>query len=186
MDRNQAFELLTKYVKGDIVLKHSLAVESSMRQMARFYGEDVEAYGLTGLLHDIDYEKSPQTHPFSGTPILLDANVPLEIIAAILGHATEVSQRKTRMAKALFAVDELSSFVIACALMRPSKSYDDLEVSSVTKKLKSSSFAKGVDRNLVQQGAKELGLELSVLIEEVIKGLRIREKELVAMGYSTL
>lgn len=185
MDRQEAFELLRKYVEGDVVLKHSLSVESSMRQMARYYGEDVEEYGLAGLLHDIDYEKFPETHPHSGTPILKEAGVPEEIITAILGHATE-GPRDTIMAKALFAVDELSSFVTACALMRPSRSYDDLEVSSVNKKLKSKGFARGVDRELIDIGAAELGLEKDILIMEVIKGLRIREQELSHLGYSTL
>jgi putative nucleotidyltransferase with HDIG domain len=185
MDRSEAFGLLRKYVEGDVVLKHSLSVESSMRQMARFYGEDIEEFGLAGLLHDIDYEKFPETHPYSGTPILREAGVPEEIVSAILGHATD-GPRDTLMAKALFAVDELSSFVTACALMRPSRSYDDLEVSSVNKKLKSKGFARGVDRELIDIGAAELGLDKDVLIMEVIKGLRTREKELALLGYSTL
>ncbi len=185
VERSEAFELLGKYVEGDVVLKHSLSVESSMRQMARFYGEDIEKFGLAGLLHDIDYEKFPETHPHSGTPILREAGVPEDIVSAILGHATE-SPRDTLMAKALFAVDELSSFVTACALMRPSRSYDDLEVSSVNKKLKSKGFARGVDRELIDIGASELGLDKDLLIMEVIKGLRTREKELTLLGYSTL
>lgn len=187
MKREEAFEILKKYMSSESLLKHSFAVEGSMRGLARKYNEDVEKWSIVGLLHDIDYEKYPDTHPEEGQNILKEENIEEEIRVAIYGHAKESkSYRESLMAKALFAVDELSSFIVACALVRPSKSFEDLELKSVKKKLKDKGFAKGVNREIIKESSEELGLESSELITEIIEALRVRERELNLEGYSLL
>lgn len=160
--------------------RHMLAVEAAMRAYASHFGEDVERWGLAGLLHDFDYERFPNDaqaadaeHPSEGVRHLRTLGYPDDICQAILGHApfTGVA-RESQMAKALFAVDELCGLITAAALVRPSKSVMDLEASSVRKKLKDKAFARGVSREDVVNGAAELGVELEAHIAFVIEAMR--------------
>ena len=184
-DRSDAWELLCEYTKGDSLRKHALAVEAAMRACAVRYGEagaDVDEWGLVGLLHDFDYEMFPDPeggHPFKGANIMCGRGYPDRIIRAIMGHATYTGvPRDTAMARALFATDELCGFLVACALVRPSRSLDDLEVSSVKKKLKDKAFARTVNRDDIRQGVEELGVELDEHIRFVIDALRPLQKEI--------
>jgi predicted hydrolase (HD superfamily) len=183
-DRNEAWELLCEYTKGDSLRKHALAVETAMRACAARYGgaeADTDEWGLVGLLHDFDYEMFPSAdqHPFTGSNILCGRGYPDRIIRAILGHATYTGvPRDTPMAKALFATDELCGFLVACALVRPSRSLDDLEVKSVKKKLKDKAFARSVNRDDIHQGVDELGVPLEEHIQFVIDALRPAQKEI--------
>lgn len=162
------------------------AVELAMRHFAPRYGGDPEYWGIVGLLHDYDYERFPNAeraadreHPTEGVNHLRALGFPEDGCQAILGHAEFTNTpRITDMAKVLFAVDELAGFVVACALVRPSKSLADLEVKSVKKKLKDKAFARGVSREDVHAGAEELGLPLDEVIGEVIAALRPAEREL--------
>jgi predicted hydrolase (HD superfamily) len=176
--REEAWELLCEYTKGKSLRQHALAVEAAMRAAAVRYGglgEDVDEWGMTGMLHDFDYEMFPtaEEHPFKGSNILCGRGYPDRIIRAILGHATYTGvARDTQMARALFATDELCGFLVACALVRPSKSLDDLEVSSVKKKLKDKAFARTVNRDDIRQGVEELGVELDEHIRFCIEALK--------------
>lgn len=186
LNREQALELMRSYTASDALRKHMYAVEIAMRAMAARYGADPDAWGLVGLLHDFDYERFPnpdhapdREHPAEGVRILAEKGLPEEAQQAILGHAVYTGvARTTPMAAALFAVDELCGFLVACALVRPSKSLADLEVSSVKKKLKDKGFARGVSREDVQTGAAELGVPLEELIGFVIAALRPEERTL--------
>lgn len=177
-NREEAWELLCEYTKGDSLRKHALAVEAAMRACAPRYGgpeADVDEWGLVGLLHDFDYEMFPTAdeHPFKGANIMCGRGYPDRMIRAIMGHATYTGvPRDTEMAKALFATDELCGFLVACALVRPSRSLDDLEVSSVKKKLKDKAFARTVNRDDIRQGVEELGVDLDEHIRFVIDALR--------------
>ena len=177
-DRNDAWELLCEYTKSDSLRKHALAVEAAMRACTKRYGEpdqDEDEWGLVGLLHDFDYEMFPSAdqHPFTGANILCGRGYSDRIIRAIMGHATYTGvPRDTAMARALFATDELCGFLVACALVRPSRSLDDLEVSSVKKKLKDKAFARSVNREDIRQGIEELGVDLDEHIRFVIDALR--------------
>lgn len=177
-DRSEAWELLCEYTKGDSLRKHALAVETAMRACAKRYGEkdaDVDEWGLVGLLHDFDYEMFPTAdqHPFTGANILCGRGYSERIIKAIMGHATYTGvPRDSSVAKALFATDELCGFLVACALVRPSKSLDDVEVASVKKKLKDKAFARSVNRDDIRQGVEELGVDLDEHIRFVIDALR--------------
>lgn len=183
-DREAAWELLCEYTKGDSLRKHALAVEAAMRACAPVYGgpeADPHEWGIVGLLHDFDYEMfpGPDEHPFKGANIMCGRGYPDRIIRAIMGHATYTGvPRDTQMAKALFATDELCGFLVACALVRPSRSLDDLEVSSVRKKLKDKAFARTVNRDDIRQGVEELGVELDQHIRFVIDALRPVQKEI--------
>jgi predicted hydrolase (HD superfamily) len=183
--RDEAWELLCEYTKGDSLRKHALAVEAAMRACAVRYGgaeADVDEWGLVGLLHDFDYEMFPDAeggHPFKGANIMCGRGYPDRIIRAIMGHATYTGVlRDTLMARALFATDELCGFLVACALVRPSRSLSDLEVSSVKKKLKDKAFARTVNRDDIRQGVAELGVELDEHIRFVIDALKPIEKEI--------
>lgn len=182
--RDEAWELLCEYTKGDSLRKHGRAVELAMRACAAQYGgpdADVDEWGMVGLLHDFDYEMFPTAdeHPFKGATIMCGRGYPDRMIRAIMGHATYTNvPRDTRMAQALFASDELCGFLVACALVRPSRSLDDLEVSSVRKKLKDKAFARSVNRDDIYQGAAELGVELDEHIRFVRDALRPHQKEI--------
>lgn len=182
--RDDAWELLCEYTKGDSLRKHALAVEAAMRAAASRYAEgdaDVDEWGLVGLLHDFDYEMfpSPEQHPFTGANILCGRGYSDRIIRAIMGHATYTGvPRDTDLARALFATDELCGFLVACALVRPNKSLDDLEVSSVKKKLKDKAFARSVNRDDIRLGVEELGVPLEDHIRFVIDALRPVRKEI--------
>jgi len=183
-DRNDAWELLCEYTKGDSLRKHALAVEAAMRACAKRYGsetDDIDEWGLVGLLHDFDYEMFPSAdqHPFTGANILCGRGYSERFIRAIMGHATYTGvPRDTAMARALFATDELCGFLVACALVRPTRSLDDLEVSSVKKKLKDKAFARSVNRDDIRQGIAELDVDLDEHIRFVIEALRPVQKEI--------
>lgn len=169
-----------EYTQSESLRKHMLSVEAAMRAYAEHFGEDVERWGLAGLIHDFDYERFPNAahsptdeHPSSGVNLLRDRGWPDDILQAILGHAAYCNvPRETRMARALFAVDELSGLITATALVRPSKSVHDLDAKSVRKKMKDKAFAKGVSRDDVLVGTQELGVELEAHIQFVIDALR--------------
>jgi predicted hydrolase (HD superfamily) len=184
-DRADAWELLCEYTKGESLRRHALAVETAMRAAAARYGDadaDPDEWGLVGLLHDFDYEMFPDPeggHPFKGANILCGRGYPDHFIRAIMGHATYTGvPRDTQLARALFATDELCGFLVACALVRPSKSLDDMEVSSVKKKLKDKAFARTVNREDIHQGVAELGVALEEHIRFVIDALRPVQKEI--------
>ena len=186
MQRDQALALMHEYTASEALRKHMYAVEIAMRAMAERYGADPDAWGVVGLLHDFDYERFPnpdhapdREHPAEGVRLLAERGLSEEAQQAILGHAAYTGvARATPLARALFAVDELSGFLVACALVRPSKSLADLEVSSVKKKLKDKAFARGVSREDVTTGAAELGVPLEELIGWVIAALRPHEATL--------
>src|SRR5438445_8400016 len=183
-DRSAAWQLLCEYTKGDSLRKHALAVEAAMRACVKRYGEpdaDENEWGVVGLLHDFDYEMFPSAdqHPFTGANILCGRGYSDRIIRAIMGHATYTGvPRDTQMAKALFATDELCGFLVACALVRPSRSLDDMEVKSVRKKLKDKAFARSVNREDIYQGVQELDVELDEHIRFVIDALKPVQKEI--------
>lgn len=186
MTRADAIALMHEYTPSDALRKHMYAVEAAMRALARRHGENEEMWGLTGLLHDFDYQRFPnpdhsptEGHPAEGSRILAERGYPEELRRAILGHASYLGvMRDTLMARALFAVDELCGFLVACALVRPSRSLADLEVSSVKKKLKDKAFARGVNREEVRQGAEELGVPLEEHVQFVLEALRPVERDL--------
>jgi putative nucleotidyltransferase with HDIG domain len=186
MTREEALHLMQEHTQSPSLRQHMLAVEAAMRAYAGKAGEDVEAWGMAGLLHDFDYEKYPnhehspsEGHPAWGVRLLREKGVPEPVCRAILGHGNYTGvPRDTLMARTLFAVDELCGFLVACALVRPSRSFADLEVSSVKKKLKDKAFARGVNRDEVGQGATELGVPLDEHIAVVIQALRPVERAL--------
>ena len=172
--RDRAWETLTRYTTSEALLRHALAVEASTRAYARHFGEDEELWGVTALLHDFDYEIHPtlDKHPQDGAPILREEGYPEEVIDAILSHAEHLRlPRDTPLKKTLFACDELSGFVHACALVRPT-GLDGLEPKSVKKKLKQPSFAAGVHRDEVYRGAEQLGVALDEHIAFVVAALQ--------------
>lgn len=174
MNRNDALAIVNKYVKNPNLVKHMLAVEAAMRFYARKYGEDEEKWAVAGLLHDFDWEIHPtlEEHPLAGEPILRNHGVPEEIIHAVLSHASHTGiPRETLMEKALFACDEVTGLITAVALVRPSRALYDLKVKSVKKKWKDKSFASGADREEMEQGAEELGVELWEHVTNVIKAM---------------
>jgi len=178
--RERAWATLTRYTTSEPLLRHALAVEASVRFYARLYGEDEKLWGCTALLHDFDYEIHPtlDKHPQDGAPILREEGYPDELIDAALSHAEHLAMpRDTPLRKVLFACDELSGFVHACGLVRPT-GLDGLEPKSVRKKLKQPSFAAGVHRDEVYAGAELLGLELDDHIANVVTALQPIAKEL--------
>jgi putative nucleotidyltransferase with HDIG domain len=186
MTRDDALALMHEYTPSDALRKHMYAVEAVMRAYAAQYGEDQDSWGVVGLLHDFDYERFPNDahsptaeHPSEGSRILESRGYPAHLRRAIMGHASYTGvPRDTLLARTLFAVDELCGFLVACALVRPSRSLADLEVSSVKKKLKDKAFARGVNRDEVRQGAEELGVPLDDHIAFVIQALRPVEQTL--------
>ena len=178
--RAEALALMHEYTQSDSLRKHMLAVEAAMRAYAAKFGEDQERWGLTGLMHDFDYERYPnaehsptQGHPAEGVRILRERGWPEDILVAIMGHGTYTGvARETRMAKALFAVDELTGMVTATALVRPSRSINEVDAKSVKKKMKDKGFARGVNRDDVMLGAQELGVELDEHIQFVVDAMR--------------
>jgi len=185
MNRAEAWDLLCEYTKNESLRKHALAVEAAMRHYARKYGEDEEKWSVVGLLHDFDYEIHPtlDEHPQEGAKILRERGVPEEIIRAVLSHADHLGlSRDTLMEKTLYAVDELSGFVIAVALVRPSKSILDVEPKSVRKKMKDKAFARAVNRDDIVNGAESLGVDLGEHIGEVIEALKGVADELGLRG----
>ncbi len=175
MDRSSTLALLYEYTKSESLRKHALAVETAMRAYAKKFSADEEAWGITGLIHDFDYEMYPQApdHPVKGSEILNAKGYSDEIRTAILGHASYSGvPRESLMAKGLFACDELCGFIVACTLVRPNKTIEGLEVSSVKKKLKDKAFARSVNRGEIVQSAIELGVPLEEHIQFVIDALK--------------
>jgi len=178
--RADALALMHEYTASDSLRKHMLAVEAVMRAYAQRFDEDPERWGLTGLIHDFDYERYPnaahsatEEHPAWGVNLLRERGWPDDILLAILGHATYSGvTRETRMAKALFAVDELTGLVTATALVRPSKSLHEVDAKSVRKKMKDKAFARGVNRDDVLLGAQELGVDLDEHIQFVVEAMQ--------------
>lgn len=172
--RTEAWDLLCEYTKGDSLRKHARAVEAVMRAYARRLAEDEEKWGVTGMLHDFDYEMypNPPDHPLKGSEILCERGYSEEIRRAILGHANYTGvPRDTMLARGLYACDELTGFIVACALVRPNGIWD-LESRSVKKKLKDKAFARTVNRAEVYEGAEELSVELGEHIDFIIAALR--------------
>jgi putative nucleotidyltransferase with HDIG domain len=173
--RAAAMALLREYNKNESLIKHALAVEGVMRYMARKYGENEDKWGIVGLVHDLDYEMYPDQHCRKSEEILLNHNWPPEYIRAVVSHGwgicTDVTPQ-TDMEKVLYAIDELTGLVVTTALVRPSRSVMDLRAKSVRKKWKDKRFAAGVDRSIIENGARMLGLELNELITDTIMGMR--------------
>ena len=175
MDRESTLEILQEFVKTDTLMKHLMAVEAAMRAYARKYGEDEEVWGIAGLLHDFDWETvpTPEEHPMYGANILRERGYPESIVRAVLTHGDHTGiQRETLMERTVFAVDELSGFIRAVTLVRPSKSLDDVTPRSVVKKMKDKAFAKDVNRDDIVKGAEELGLDLDEHITFIIESLK--------------
>jgi len=185
LDRNTAWELLTTHTKKEGLLKHALAVEAAMRAYARLYDEEEELWGITGLLHDMDYEQHPnmEEHPYAGVEILREQGYPEPMIQAVMAHAPYTgAERESRLAKTLFAVDELTGFIVAVTLVRPSKSILDVKVKSVTKKFKDRSFAALVSREDIFEGAEDLGMEINEHVGVVLDAMKGIAEELGLEG----
>ncbi|MCL6523008.1 MAG: HDIG domain-containing protein [Firmicutes bacterium] len=175
VSRQEALALLYEFTLSPNLRKHGLAVEAAMRAYARRFGEDEERWGLAGLLHDFDYERWPEPpgHPLRGAAILEERGYPPDVVHAIRAHADYTGvPRESRMDKALFACDELSGFIVACALVRPGRDIAGLEVGSVRKKLKDKAFARNVSRADIERGAAELGVPLDEHIGVVLEALK--------------
>jgi putative nucleotidyltransferase with HDIG domain len=178
--RDSALALMHEYTPSDSLRKHMLGVEAGMRAYAEHYGEDVERWGLAGLMHDFDYERFPnasrsstEEHPSEGVRILRGLGYPEDVLDAIMGHAAYTgTPRVSLMSRALFAVDELTGLITATALVKPSRAVRDVETKSVRKKMKDKAFARGVSREDVVQGAQELGVELDEHITFVIAAMQ--------------
>lgn len=161
--RDDGWNLLCEWTQSEALRKHAQGVETAMRALARKYGQDQELWGLTGLVHDFDYERYPTApdHPVHGSVVLREGGYPEELIQAVLGHASYTGvARETLMAKALFACDELTGFLFACAFVQPDKKVASVKPESAKKKLKDKSFARGVNREDIAQGVQELGVDL--------------------------
>ena len=183
--RERAWALVTEHVQSESLRKHLLGVEAAVRGYARTWGEDEEAWGFVALVHDFDYEKFPdrENHPFRGVEILQGLGYPEWVTRAILSHADYSGvPRQSRLEKTLYACDEMSGFITAAALVRPSKSVMDLEASSVIKRMKDKAFARAIPREDLTRGADELGLPLPEHITNVISFLRVRAAELGLSG----
>jgi putative nucleotidyltransferase with HDIG domain len=189
-NRDDAWKLLCEYTQGESLRKHAVAVEACVRAYARKSGADEELWGLAALLHDFDYERWPnanhhptEEHPYAGSLILREQGYPEEMIHAILGHANYCNVPRTSpLDRTLFACDELSGFLTACALIKPSKSIHEVEAASVKKKLKDKAFARGVSRDDVYKGAEELGVPLDEHIAFCIEAMRSAAQQLGLAG----
>ena len=175
MQRAEALAIVREYVKNESLVRHMLAVEAAMRWYAERNGADVETWGMTGLLHDFDWEIHPtlEDHPLAGAPILRQRGVPEEIVRAVLSHADHTGiPRQSEMERALFACDEITGLITAVALVRPSRSLSDLSASSVKKKWKDRAFAAGANREEIAKGAEEFGIELWEHTGNVIQAMQ--------------
>ena len=185
MTRDEALSIVREYVKNEGLIRHMLCVEACMRLYAEKFGDDAEAWGLLGLLHDFDWEIHPtlEEHPVKGVPILRERGVPEDIIQDILSHGVDTGvPRDTVRRKALYACDEITGLVTAVALVRPSRSLLDLEPSSVKKKWKDKAFAAGTDRHEMEEAAKDFGVELWEHVGNVITAMRRIASELGLVG----
>jgi putative nucleotidyltransferase with HDIG domain len=185
MNRSEALKIVRDYVKNENLIRHMLAVEAAMRFYAVKFGEDQDIWGITGILHDFDWEIHPtlEQHPMAGAPILRERGVPEDIVRAILSHADHTGiPRLTRMEKALYACDEITGLVTAVALVRPSRSLSDLEASSVKKKWKDRAFAAGANRAEIAKATQEFGIDLWEHVGNVILAMRTIAPELDLAG----
>jgi len=188
--RDAALALMHEYTASDSLRKHMYAVEAAMRAYAGHFGEDTERWGLTGLMHDFDYERWPNAahsptdeHPAAGVRVLRERGYPEDVLEAILGHASYSGvARVSRMAKTLFAVDELTGLITATALVRPSKSVHEVDARSVRKKMKDKAFARGVNRDDVVNGAADLGVDLDWHIQFVTDAMKAHAESLGLAG----
>ena len=183
--REDAYNLLLKYTESDHLIKHALAVEASMAHFAELYGEDVEKWGVIGLIHDLDFDKWPDQHCDMTKKILEEENWPDDYIRAVMSHGYGIrtdAEPKENVEKVIYTIDELTGLISATALMRPSKSILDLEAKSVKKKFKQKSFAAGVNREVIENGAKMLGKDLTEVITETIKGMQKVAEEIGLKG----
>ena len=186
LSRADALALMTEYTQSESLRKHMLAVEAAVRGYARLWEENEEEWGIVALLHDFDYERWPdqQNHPFRGVEILKEKGYPEWVTRAILSHAKYSGvPRESRLEHTLFACDEMSGFVTAAALVRPSKSVLDLEASSVAKRMKDKAFARAISRDDLRKGAEELGLPLEQHIANVISFMRVEADALGLRGH---
>ena len=175
MNREEAWDILCEFTKTEPLRRHALAVEAAMRAYARHYGGEEETWGCVGLLHDFDFEMhpNPEEHPLKGAEILRGRGVPEDIVHSVLCHADYLNMdRKTPMDRAIYAVDELTGFITAVALVRPNKSIHEVEVSAVRKKMKDKGFARSVNRQDITKGAEVLGVDLDEHIAFVIEALK--------------
>jgi len=183
--RDSAWSLVTEHTQSESLRRHMLAVEAAMRGYARLFGEDEDAWGLVGLLHDFDYERYPdaENHPFRGIEILRARGYPDWLTRAILSHAEYSGvPRESRLEHALFACDEMTGFIAAAALVRPTRSVRDLEPSSVLKRMKDKAFARAVSRDDLRRGAEEIGVPFEEHVAHVIGFMRERASELGLAG----
>jgi predicted hydrolase (HD superfamily) len=188
--REETLALMHEYTASDSLRKHMLAVEGAMRAYAQKFGEEEERWGTTGLIHDFDYERFPnnahsatEEHPAEGVRLLRSRGYPDDILEAILGHAHYTNTpRESKMAKTLFAVDELTGLITATALVRPTKSVHEVDARSVRKKMKDKAFARGVNRDDVINGAQDLGVDLDEHIAFVIASMQARSADLGLSG----
>jgi putative nucleotidyltransferase with HDIG domain len=187
LDRSQAWSLLCEYTQSESLRKHMLAVEACMRAYARKFGQDENKWGITGLLHDFDYEKypTPAEHPFVGNKILEERGYPEDVRRAILSHADYSGvKRESQMEKTLYACDEVSGFITASALVKPNKSLAEVEAKSVRKKMKDKAFARSVNRDDIINGAADLGVDLEEHIAFCIEAMKGIAGELGLAGAS--
>lgn len=185
--RAQTYALVTEFTHNTALVRHMLAVEAAMRAYARKYGEDEELWGVTGLVHDFDYERwpSPETHPLKGADILRQRGYPEGVVYAVLSHANylqHIAPRTSRMDKALFACDELSGFITAVTYVRPSRSIGEVDAAAVRKKMKDKRFAANVSREDIVEGAALLGVDLDEHIEFVVAAMKSVAEELGLAG----
>ncbi len=183
--RDMAWNIVCKYVEGIGLRRHMLAVEAAMRYYASIFGEDMDEWGIPGLLHDFDWEIHPtlEGHPLLGSEILMDNGVSEDIVQTILSHAPHTGVvRTTSRDRALYACDELTGLITAVTLVRPSKSINDLKVKSVRKKWKDKTFASGVDRLEIERATSDLGVELWTHVSNVIEAMRSVASELGLEG----
>ena len=185
ISRESAWCLLTEFTQSESLRKHAIAVECCMRAYARKFGEDEEKYGVTGLLHDFDYEKypTPEEHPFVGNKIMKERGYPDDMLRAILSHADYSGvKRETKMEKALYACDELSGLITATALVKPSKSIFEVDAKSVRRKMKDKAFARTVNRDDIINGAADLGVDLDEHIAFCIEAMKANADALGLRG----
>lgn len=181
-DRHAALELLQTYTASPQLVKHALAVEAAMAAYARHFREPEELWARTGLLHDLDYERWPDEHPHRGVALLRERGYPEPVIHAILSHADPSVPRETLLDRSLFAVDELTGFLVAVALVRPDRRIDQVTPRSVRKKMKDKSFARGVNREDLEQGAADLGVPFDEHVQRVVAAMSEIASELELDG----
>lgn len=184
MDREKAYQILKKYITSDSLIKHCLAVEVVMKHFAKINEEDINKWGIIGLLHDVDYEKYPEEHCIKCKEILEKENVPEEWILSIQSHGYGLTKSSVKpekqMEKILYTIDELTGLINAAALMQPNKKVEEVKLSSLKKKFKSSSFAAKISRETIKQGAEMAGLDLDYVMEEALNAMR-NEHEILGL-----